>query len=50
MDLLKNLSDLGVKADKLEDLEAYALKDPCCPLNPKKVEKGDVVAILKNLI
>ncbi len=50
MNLLKNLSELGVEADKLEDLEAYALKDPCCPLNPKKVEKGDVVAILKNLI
>ncbi len=50
MDILKNLSELGVKADKLEDLEAYALKDPCCPLNPKKVEKGDVIAILKKLI
>ena len=50
MDLLKNLSELGVNEDKLEALEDYALKDPCCPLNPKKVEKGDVVAILKNLI
>jgi len=50
MDLLKNLSDLGVDEDKLEDLEAYALKDPCCPLNPKKVEKGDVIDILKKII
>lgn len=50
MNLLKNLSELGVKADKLEALEAYALEDPCCPLNPKKVEKGDVIGILKNLI
>jgi len=50
MNLLKNLSEFGVKADKLEALEAYALEDPCCPLNPKKVEKGDVIGILKNLI
>lgn len=50
MDLLKNLGELGVKADKLTELEAYALKDPCCPLNPKKVEKGDVIGILKKLI
>jgi alcohol dehydrogenase class IV len=50
MDLLKNLEELGVNTDKLEELEAYALKDPCCPLNPKKVEKGDVIGILKKLI
>ncbi len=47
MDLDKKLSELGVGTDKLEELEAYALEDPCCPLNPKKVEKGDVVEILK---
>lgn len=45
--LNKKLSDLGVGSDKFEELEAYALKDPCCPLNPKKVEKGDVVGILE---
>ena len=44
------LSSLGVGADKLEDLESYAMADPCYPLNPKKVEKGDVVSILKKLI
>lgn len=47
MDLDKKLSELGIGTDKLEELEAYALEDPCCPLNPKKVEKGDVVEILK---
>ncbi len=47
LDLNKKLSDLGVGTDKLEELEAYALEDPCCPLNPKKVKKGDVVEILK---
>ena len=45
-----SLSSLGVDADKLEDLETYAMEDPCCSLNPKKVEKGDVISILKNLI
>ena len=50
VDMLKKLSDLGVGTDKLEELEAYALEDPCCPLNPKKVEKGDVVGILRKLI
>lgn len=49
VDMLKKLSELGVGTDKLEELEAYALEDPCCPLNPKKVEKGDVVGILKRL-
>ena len=50
VNMLKKLSDLGVGTDKLEELEAYALEDPCCPLNPKKVEKGDVVEILSKLI
>ena len=50
VDMFKKLSDLGVGTDKLEELEAYALEDPCCPLNPKKVEKGDVVGILRKLI
>jgi len=47
VDLNKKLSELGVGKDKFEELEAYALEDPCCPLNPKKVEKGDVVGILE---
>jgi alcohol dehydrogenase class IV len=50
IDINKKLSDLGVGNDKLEELEAYALEDPCCPLNPKKVERGDVVEILEKLI
>ena len=44
------LSSLGVQTDQLVALEAYALKDPCCPLNPKKVEEGDVVEILKKIL
>ncbi len=44
------LSALGVSPDKLEALEDYALADPCCPGNPKKVEKGDVLGILTKLM
>lgn len=47
LEMNKKLSECGVGSDKFEELEAYALEDPCCPLNPKKVEKGDVVSILK---
>jgi len=48
--MLKNLSSLGVAGDQVQKIEDYALGDPCCPLNPKKVEKGDIVEILKNLL
>jgi len=50
VNIYTTLSELGVGSDKLEELEDYALGDPCCPLNPKKVEKGDIVAILKKLM
>jgi len=50
LEMNKKLSELGVGSDKFEALEAYALEDPCCPLNPKKVEKGDVVSILEKLL
>ncbi len=50
IDISVKLSDLGVDAGKLEVLEAYAVEDPCYPLNPKKVEKGDVVKILQNIM
>lgn len=46
----KKLSECGIGSDKFEELEAYALEDPCCPLNPKKVEIGDVLSILKKII
>ena len=49
LEMNKKLSELGVGADKIEAMEEYALEDPCCPLNPKKVKKGDVISILKKL-
>ena len=50
VDMFTNFSKLGIEIDKVEELEAYALEDPCCPLNPKTVEKGDIVALLKRLM
>jgi len=47
--LNKNLTEVGVDSERFEELEVYALEDPCCPLNPKKVEKGDVISILNKL-
>ncbi len=44
------LSALGITEDKLADIEAYAIEDPCYPLNPKVAEKGDVIKILKNIL
>ncbi|MEN8187729.1 MAG: iron-containing alcohol dehydrogenase [Bacteroidota bacterium] len=45
-----SLTDLNVEESQFQKLEEYALADPCCPLNPKEVEKGDVVRILNKLI
>ncbi len=45
-----SLSSLGVTEDKLQEIEDYAIGDPCYPLNPKVAEKGDVVKILKNIL
>jgi alcohol dehydrogenase class IV len=45
-----NLKAVKIAADKIPTLETYALEDPCCPSNARKVEKGDVAAILQKLI
>ncbi len=60
LDLLKEwLASIGMPADlkslkipenQLPLLEEYALADPCCPSNPRKVQKGDVREILSKLI
>ena len=48
--MLKGLSSLGVNEDGFQKIEDYAMGDPCYPLNPKAVQKGDVVTILKNIL
>jgi alcohol dehydrogenase class IV len=45
-----NLSSIGIEKNQIQAIEDYALEDPCCPLNPKKVEKGDVVGIIEKLM
>lgn len=44
------LSGLEIKETELKKIEAYSLEDPCCPLNPRKVDRGDVVNILRKLL
>jgi 4-hydroxybutyrate dehydrogenase len=50
VDMPTDLKDFGIKENEIQQIEDYSLEDPCCPLNPRKVEKGDVVQILKNLL
>lgn len=45
-----DLKDIGVKTEDIQGIEDYALGDPCCPLNPKPVVKGDVKQIIENLL
>lgn len=45
-----DLKEIGIKAEDIDGIEEYALGDPCCPLNPKPVLKGDVKQIIENLL
>ncbi|MCB9260010.1 MAG: iron-containing alcohol dehydrogenase [Ignavibacteriales bacterium] len=45
-----DLKNIGVKEEDIEGIEAYAMEDPCKPLNPKPVMPGDVTKIIKKLI
>ena len=47
--MTKSLGELQVNKNQFQEIENYALEDPCCSLNPRKVEKGDVVNILSKL-
>ena len=50
VDMPTDLKDFGIRENEIQQIEDYSMEDPCCPLNPRKVEKGDVVQILKNLL
>ncbi len=50
LDMPTNLSSLNIPVDDIQKIENYAIKDPCCPLNPRKVEKGDVSELLNKLL
>ncbi|MBN2013341.1 iron-containing alcohol dehydrogenase [candidate division KSB1 bacterium] len=45
-----NLKSFSIPAIDAQRIEDYALEDPCCPLNPRKVEKGDVLKIIQQLL
>jgi alcohol dehydrogenase class IV len=45
-----DLKGQHIAPDQIQKLEEYALEDPCCPSNARKVVKGDVAAILAKLI
>lgn len=45
-----DLKDIGIKKEDIEGIEEYALGDPCRPLNPRQVIKGDVKQIIENLL
>ena len=45
-----DLKEIGIKEEDIPGIEAYAMSDPCKPLNPKPVLDGDVTKIIKNLL
>jgi alcohol dehydrogenase class IV len=45
-----NLKNIGIKEKEIDEIEEYAMSDPCRPLNPKTVVKGDVKRLIKNLL
>ena len=50
LDMPTNLKGIGIKKEDIDGIEEYAMGDPCRPLNPKTVLKGDVTQIIKNLL
>ena len=50
LDMPTDLKAFEITADKVQLIEEYAQEDPCYPLNPRKVEKGDVTEIMTKLI
>ena len=45
-----DLKEIGIKVEDIDAIDEYAMGDPCRPLNPKPVLKGDVTKIIKNLL
>ena len=45
-----DLKKIGIKVDDIYAIDEYAMGDPCRPLNPKPVLKGDVTKIIENLL
>ena len=45
-----DLKKIGIKVEDIDAIDEYAMGDPCRPLNPKPVLKGDVTKIIENLL
>ena len=50
LDMPVTLEGLNIEKERVQEIEDYALKDPCCPLNPRKVQKGDVVNLITQIL
>ncbi|RLD83165.1 MAG: alcohol dehydrogenase [Bacteroidetes bacterium] len=50
LDMPTDLKGIGIKEEDIDGIDEYAMGDPCRPLNPKPVLKGDVTQIIKNLL
>ena len=50
VDMPTDLKGFGIRENEIQQIEDYSVEDPCCPSNPRKVDKGDVVRILKKLL
>ncbi len=44
------LAHLKISSRDIPEIERYALEDPCCPSNPRKVAAGDVARIMEKLL
>ena len=45
-----DLKEVGINVEDIEAIDEYSMGDPCRPLNPKPVLKGDVTKIIENLL
>lgn len=45
----KPISEFNCDKGRLSEVADVVMKDPCCPLTPKKVEKQDVMKILEKI-
>ncbi|MBT59398.1 MAG: iron-containing alcohol dehydrogenase [Candidatus Marinimicrobia bacterium] len=50
LNLPTDLKSFNIDANDIGKIEQYALSDPTCPTNSRKVQRGDIIRILERLI
>jgi len=50
LNLPTDLKSFQIDSNDLEKIEQYALSDPTCPTNSRKVQPGDIIRILDGII